>query len=189
MQGSKRWLIASVFVLAGLPAVPAFAAPAPAFPLLVREAMGAAPKLAQSAAEVSVAQGLAQQAAARPNPTLGFEAENLAVHDNTGVAARQDTFSLSQPLELGGKRSARVAAGRADVDAAQARQRQAQADFAAELAIAYASAEAATRKAALLRDDLGRAQEDVRAADALVKAGREADGRAGQARAAAAARA
>jgi cobalt-zinc-cadmium efflux system outer membrane protein len=186
MQGFRRWLPAGVFVLASLPAV-ALADPAPAFPLLLREAQATAPRLAEGAAEVRVARGLAEQAAARPNPTLGFEAENLAVHDTTGVAARQDTLSVSQALELGGKRTARMAAGRAEVGAAQAGLEQRQADFAADLAIAYAAAEAGARKAALLREDLGRAQEDVRAAEALVKAGKEADVRAGQARANAAA--
>lgn len=165
----------------------AWAEPAPAFPLLLRQAQGASPRLAQGAAEVQTARGLAQQAGARPNPTVGYEAENLGTNDRGGVAARQDTFSVSQALELGGKRNARIEAGRAEVDAAEARQQQARADFGADLAVAYASAEAASRKAKLLKDDLSRAREDVRAVEALVQAGKEAEVRAGQARAAAAA--
>jgi cobalt-zinc-cadmium efflux system outer membrane protein len=60
-------------------------------------------------------------------------------------------------------------------------------DFGYDLATAYAAAEVAQGRVALLEDALAGAQEDLRAARALVNAGREADVRAVQAQAAAAA--
>lgn len=154
--------------------------------MLLREAQATAPRLIESGANVRAAEGLAEQAGAIPNPTLSLQAEDLGVHDKAGISQRQNTLSFSQPLELGGKRSARAAAGRAEVGAADARQRQAQADFAYDLAMAYATAEAGQMRVAVLTDDLGRAREDLRAARALVEAGKEADLRAVQAQAAAA---
>lgn len=180
-------IVRAVFFAGGalLLAGPANAAPAPPYAVLLREAQGMAPRLIESGANVRSAQGLAEQARALPNPTVGLEVEDLGVHDSNGISQRQSTFSVSQPLELGGKRSARVAAGRAEVGAAEARQRQAQADFAYDLALAYATAEAGQARVALLTDDLDRAREDLRAARALVEAGKEADVRALQAQAAA----
>jgi len=101
-----------------------------------------------------------------------------------GTDLAETTAQLEQTLELGGKRPARMAAGRADVDAARARSTQARADFAFDLADAYAQAEAAERRAQLALDAVALAEEDARVANALVKAGKEADLRAVQARAA-----
>jgi cobalt-zinc-cadmium efflux system outer membrane protein len=97
----------------------------------------------------------------------------------------QLTLSVSQPIELGGKRAARIAAGQAGIDAATARNRQVITDFGYELALAYGAAEAAQARVALFEEALAAAEEDLRAARALVDAGREADLRSVQAEAAA----
>ena len=161
------------------------AAPAPPYAVLLRQAPGQAPRLSESAANVRAAKGLAEQASALPNPVVGLDVEDIGRRDRDDISQRQSTLSVSQALELGGKRAARIAVGRADVTAAEARDRQAQADFAYDLATAYAAAEAAQKRVVLLTDDLGRAREDLRAARALVDAGREAELRAVQAQAAA----
>jgi len=77
-----------------------------------------------------------------------------------------------------------MAAAGAGVNAARAQREQIRADFAYDLALAYATAELAERRAGLATEALNRAQEDERAARALVNAGREADLRAVQANAA-----
>ena len=161
------------------------AEPAPPYAVLLREAQATAPRLIESGANVRSAEGLAAQAGALPNPTVSLDVEDLGIRDSNGIGQRQTTLSVSQPLELGGKRAARIGAGRADVGVAEARQHQAKADFAYDLALAYAAAEAGQAHAALLTEDLGRAREDLRAARALVEAGKEADVRALQAQAAA----
>lgn len=163
----------------------ALAAPAPSFFDLLRQSADTAPRLVESDANVRAAQGQAEQSGVLPNPTIGYEAENLGAREIGGLSQRQDTLTVSQAIELGGKRTARVAAGRAEVLAAQARQQQARADFAFDLALAYGTAEAQQKRARLFEDDLARAREDVRAARALVQAGKEADLRAIQAQAAA----
>lgn len=166
---------------------PALAENAPPYAALLRQTQASAPRLLESDANVGVARGEAEQAAARPNPVLDFQVEDIGVDDSSGLSQRQSTLALSQTLELGGKRQARITSGSAEISAAQARQKQVLADYGYELAITYSAAEAAQVRVELLAADLGRAQEDLRIARALVEAGREADLRAVQAQAAASA--
>ena len=178
------WMLQAVAAITALTSAVAAAEPAPSFAELLRRAEASAPALAVSEAEVRAAQGRADQAGARPNPTVSLEVEDFAGSGAYGGLSRsQTTLSFSQPLELGGKRGARTATGRAQVNAAEARQRQSHADFAYDLALAYAAAEGAQARAELIDQDLQRAQDDLRAARALVDAGREADVRAVQAQA------
>lgn len=160
---------------------------APPYAALFQQAQGNAPRLAESQANIRAAEGLALQAGLRPNPSAGFEVENIGIKEkNSGFAEFQMTLSIGQPIELGGKRAARIAAGQAGVDAATARDRQTVVDYGRDLALAYAAAEAAQARVALFEEAAAAALEDVRAARALVDAGREADLRAVQAEAASA---
>lgn len=155
---------------------PAWAEPAPAFADLLRQAGQTAPRLKEAQAGVREAQGLALQAQARPNPVVGLQAENFGGKTPyKGGDLAETTLSVAQALELGGKRSARVSAANAEVTAAEARGRQAAADFAYELAITYATAEAAQARANLADQALKRAQDDLGVSRALVDAGREAN--------------
>ena len=181
---ARRLLIAAILSAPAL-ASPAMAEPAPPFAELLRQAQATAPRLAESEAGVREAEGLARQGAAIPNPTADVEVENFNRTGSLGASNdAETTFRLSQPLELGGKRSARVEAGRASVDAARARLTQARADFAFDLAAAYGDAEAADRRLVLAQDALDAAQQDLRASRALVDAGKEAELRSLQAQAA-----
>lgn len=162
--------------------------PAPPYAELLRRTLPNAPTLLEQAAEVRAAQADARQARAWRNPSADAVFENLAVpQDPSGVTQRQATFTITQPFEIGGKRSARIAAGARGVEAAQARERQAKISYAAQLAIAYATAEAAQDRLALAEDSQTRADQDLRATAALVKAGKEAALRAAQAQASVAA--
>jgi len=179
-----RWPLSAALFGAGacaLAAAPALADPAPPFSELLRQAQSA-PRPAESRAEVDQAEGLARQAAARPNPTVSLGVENFGgAGPYTAFRGSEITLSVEQPLELGGKRAARIAAGRAGLEAARARSAQSAADFAFDLASAYAEAEAAERRVTLAQEMFGLAQEDARVAAALVAAGKEADLRAVQA--------
>jgi cobalt-zinc-cadmium efflux system outer membrane protein len=160
----------------------AHAEPAPPFAAMLAQARANSPRFAEAEADVAQAQGLARQAAARPNPVLSLDVENLSnVGSPNGLDPRQSTASIEQTLELGGKRSARVAAGRAGVVAAQARGELTRAEFAAQLAVAYAEAEAAAAKFVQADESLAAAETDARVARSLVNAGREAELRALQA--------
>lgn len=162
----------------------AWAAPSPGLSELLRRAQAASPVLSASEAEVRAAQGLADQGSVRPNPIVGVEVEDFAGSKPFQAFDRtQTTFTASLPLELGGKRAARVQAGRAEVTAAQARAAQTRAQLAYDIAVGYAAAEAAQARTELAVQDLVRAQEDLRVARILVKSGKEADLRAVQAQA------
>lgn len=160
------------------------AATAPAYPDLLKQALTSAPRLAESQANIDAALGDARQAKAWRNPSLGIDAENFnSERGSPTYDGRQTTYSLSQPFELGGKRQARSSAAQAQVRVAQAGGRQTQADFAAELASAYADAEAAQARTVIYSDDLKRAEQDLTAAQALTDAGKEASIRVAQAKA------
>jgi cobalt-zinc-cadmium efflux system outer membrane protein len=176
------WLgVPAIALLAG----GALAEPAPSYPELLRQAQTMAPRLVEARAEIAKAEGLARQAGARPNPRLGVEVENFSRSGpSKGSELTETTASIEQTLELGGKRGARVLAGRAEVEAARRKAAEARAAFAFDLADAYAQAEAAERRVALATETLGLAEEDARVATALVEAGREAGLRQVQARAA-----
>ncbi|MCI3130999.1 TolC family protein [Phenylobacterium aquaticum] len=186
MRGRLRYAAASAAVIAALAASQRAAAdPAPPFRELLAQAQSNAPRLAEAAAGVRQAEGLARQAAARPNPTAGVEIENFSgTGPYRGTGQSDTTFSIGQPIELGGKRGARIAAGRAGLEAARARLVQARADYAFALADAYAQAEAAERQVALAQESLTLADEVLRVARALVGAGKEAELRSLQAQAA-----
>jgi len=155
-------------------------ADAPPYRTLLRSSLNQAPALLEQAANVAAAAGDARQSHAWRNPSVDVLDENVNAPEQGGVNQRQITYSLTVPLELG-KRGARIEAGERGLAAAEARQHQAEVDFAAHLAVTYAAAEAAVRRHALAAEDVARAQDDFRATKALVKAGREASLRQAQA--------
>jgi cobalt-zinc-cadmium efflux system outer membrane protein len=182
----RRAVTVLVLGIAGAVCAPAMAEPAPPYLALFRQAEGLAPRLAESDANIRAAEGQSIQAAVRPNPTLGLEVEDIGGGSGyNGLSRSQTTLSVSEALEIGGQRSARIGAAGAGLDAARALREQARVDFAYDLALAYANAEVAGRLVSLSSEALDRAREDERAARALVDAGREADLRSVQANAAA----
>lgn len=150
--------------------------PAPAFLDLVQQARTTAPRLAISDADVSKAEGLRRQAAARPNPTVDLQAENFAGSGLfRGLSQTETTLSVAQPIELGGKRPARIAVGDADLGAARLRRDQDRAAFTYDLAAAYVDADAADQRVMLAEGALSLAEDDLRVAKGLVTAGKEAE--------------
>lgn len=178
-----------VTVLAALlgGAAPFAQAETPSFAALLERAQASAPQLLEQAANVRAAQAQVRQAGAWLNPTLDASFENLHAPETGGASQRQDTYALTQVFEIGGKRAARIEAEQHRAAATGTRERQARLAFATELAIAYAGAEAMQERQAVAEAALERAGDDLRAAQALVKAGREAELRLAQARASAAA--
>lgn len=153
----------------------ASAEPAPPYATLLRTAQQS-PNLAISAAEVEAAQARQRQASTWRNPEVSLESENFGGgRPYRGFDAAETTLSVSQTLELGGKRQARTAAARLGVEQAQAEQKQTAADFAAQLAVAYAEAEAAVAKVAQAEESVAAAEADARVARLLVENGREAE--------------
>lgn len=178
----RRRLAALLGGLAGIAlAVPAWADPAPPFAQLLRQAQDS-PRVKALEADVDRAKGLSEQARARPNPTVSVYGENFAgTSPYDGVGRSETTVQYNQPFELGGKRSARIAAGEAGVEAARARAQQARVAFAYELALAYVAVEVADQRIAIAEDEVEESEAVLKLANALVGAGKEARLRALQA--------
>jgi cobalt-zinc-cadmium efflux system outer membrane protein len=177
------WLSFMLSMLLGSATGHTVAAETPSFAVLHRQAQSTAPQLLEQDANVQAADADARQARAWTNPTIGASVENLGAPQSGGMSQRQDTYTVTQVLETGGKRAARIDAERSRSAAVGARARQLRLAFAGQLALAYATAEAMQQRRELAEADLGRATEDLRAAAALVDAGREAALRLAQARA------
>jgi cobalt-zinc-cadmium efflux system outer membrane protein len=177
MNGSYRRqrVLALAGTLAALcPASAAWSQTAPPFAQLLSQTRDV-PRVTALEADVARARGLAEQARARPNPSINVYAENFAGDlDRNARNQQQTTFQIDQPIELGGKRSARIAAGEAGIVAAQARNRDGRLVYATELARAYVGAEIADRRIALAEDEVEEATADLKVARALVGAGKEA---------------
>ena len=164
----------------------AYAVDAPSFGALLQQAQVNAPQLLEQAANVRAASADVRQAGAWLNPTLNAVSENIGA-SQAGVSQREDTYSVTQAFEIGGKRAARIDAGQRRSAAASALERQTRIGFSGDLAIAYATAEAMQQRQEVAQAELARARADLRAANALVEAGREANLRSAQARASTAA--
>ena len=177
--------ILALFLLAA--ATISQAAETPSFATLLRQAQTRAPQLLEVGANVRAARADVRQAGAWLNPSLSATAENLGAPTSGGVSQRQDTYTFTQVFEFGGQRAARIGAEERKSDAAGARERQARLGFAVQLALAYATAEAMQQRKDVADAEAARADDDLRATLALVKAGREAQLRVAQARASAAA--
>lgn len=123
------------------------------------------------------------QAKALPNPTLTLDGENAyGTGPYSGYGNADTTLSVNQPLELWGKRSARVEVARSQARSAGLRGEQRRWLTAARLAKTYSSAEATARRYDLAAEALSLIEQDAKAIDALVEKGREAKLRSIQAR-------
>ncbi|RYZ07685.1 MAG: TolC family protein [Alphaproteobacteria bacterium] len=153
----------------------AYADPTPDFFVLLERAK-AAPRISAGEAEVAAAEARALQAEVGPNPSLSLEVENFGGKGlYQGTDASETTLSIGQLLELGGKREARIAAASLEAQAVRAQQTRNTSDFAAELAVAYARAEASAELAKLTAEAVGLAEGDAKTTRALVDSGREAE--------------
>lgn len=174
--GRSRLRVAtlSLCVFQALVSTGAFAQTAPPFSELLRQTVDA-PRRIEFEADLERAEALAQQARARPNPTVSAFTENVAGQaPYAGGGRAEHTLQVNQPLELFGKRAARVAAADASVLAVRARGTEGRLGYADELARAYAEAEIEQRRVELAKAQVEEAQADLKVANALVAAGKEA---------------
>ena len=152
---------------------PAGADPAPSFEALLAR-LGETPATMEADALLDAAEARVRQARVRPNPELGLEAENaFGTGPFQGYDNAETTLSLSQDLELWGRRRARVGVARAEVGTAALRRDLADVEAASRLALVYAEAEAAERRFQLAEEALTVTIADTRAALILVEEGRE----------------
>lgn len=149
----------------------------PSPPLTLDQALAladaSAPSLDAATAGVRAAQAGRTIAGYRPNPSIIAETENvIGTGPYNGFRSAETTAGLALPLELGGKRSARVAVATAEANRARIAAAVAGADLRLAVTQAYIDATASERRLATARVQAGIAGEALRAASVRVRAGR-----------------
>ncbi|MGH7028147.1 TolC family protein, partial [Brevundimonas sp.] len=153
---------------------PVRADPAPSYEILLERIGRNAPARVEADALLEAAEARVRQAAVRPNPELALRADGvMGGKPYAGWGEAEISLDLTQNLELGGRRGARVDVARAEAGISALRRDQAGIDTVARLALTYAEAEAAERRFVLAEDALTLALADARAALLLVEEGRE----------------
>ena len=153
----------------------------------LEEAESRSPAIMAARAAVEAAEARIRQAGFRSNPELSVEVENFAGTGTlSGFRGTETTVALSQRLDLGGRRQARVSVARAELAAQHLRLSIARADLAQGIREQFARAVAARERFQLAQESEARARELARVATILVDAGRDPPLRAMRARSAAA---
>lgn len=111
-------------------------------------------------------------AALRPNPSVSIDTENaLGTGPYRGFDESDTTLAFALPVELGGKRSARIAVADARIRRAEVEVAVAAADLRLAVTEAYVAAIAADRRALVAEDRLAVATENLRIANDRVMVG------------------
>lgn len=119
-------------------------------PQTLQRAASANPRIAAADRTIGMADGRREQANALPNPVVGFEVDNFAPGSSSVVQGAETTLMLSQLIELGGKRDARVAAALGDYDSARWEREAARLELFSETAVGFVAVLAAQRRIQLL---------------------------------------
>jgi len=136
-------------------------------------AEGSAPAVTAAQAGIDAAQAGRIAAGLRPNPTIQTQIENIAGSGPyRGFDQAETTVSLDLPIELGSKRSARIAVADAQTDRAILGAAATRADVRLQVTQLYVEAVAAKWRAFIARDQLRIAHDASNAARTRVQAGR-----------------
>ncbi len=134
---------------------------------------GSAPAADAATAALAAAQATRDVAALRPNPQFQAQIENIAGSGAyAGLRSAETTIGVSIPLELGGKRGARIAAADAALTRTRLQAAIAGADIRQQVTQLFIEAVAAERRAVVANDQLRIATDAARAAGLRVEAGR-----------------
>jgi cobalt-zinc-cadmium efflux system outer membrane protein len=124
------------------------------------------PDLAAAKWEIGIAQGDRQQAGLLPNPELSWEAED------TRRNSRTTTVMINQPIELGGKRGARIDVASRAQDAAGIELERKRNVLRADVIQAFYSSSTAQQRLLLSRQSLALAERGVRVAQGRIDSGK-----------------
>lgn len=169
---------------AGLLAAAALLAPAqaaePSAPLTLRDAVRASlaanPNLAGFAFELRAQDARTDAAGLRPAPTVSATVENvLGNGEHGGLNTAETTFALSQVVELGGKRQARIGAAQSGRELIAVTEQAAQLDVLAEVTRRFIHVAGDQEQLALTRNATALARETVQAVSARVNAAKAPD--------------
>lgn len=146
-------------------------------PLTLAQALAAAlegnPDLQGRPFALRAAEGRVTQAGVLPNPELSVELENFAGTGTTqGTDALESTLTLSQVIELGGKRGRRIGVATAERESVELEQQARQLDVLAEVAQRFIAVVAAQEQLSLAHQVETLAQNTLDAMDRRVQAAR-----------------
>lgn len=132
-----------------------------------------APEASAASAAVRAADTSLDIARKRPNPSLDLESENFnGTSPFSGSRLRESTALLALPLEIGGKRGARMDVAKAEQSVAAAQTGATQADIVAATTEAFVRLVEAERRAELARQRLALADQAFNAGQVRVLAGK-----------------
>lgn len=181
----RSYILSFAAILAAAPAVaqgPPTRGPAGVIVIVspdqaVSAALARSPVLRGAEAARQAVRGDALQAPLRPNPEASLSVENFGGiggrGDYRGGRSTESTLGVSQRIELGGKRSARVEFASRNGDIAALDFEAARLDVARDVVTALAEAVAAARNITVEQERLRLASETVRISRGRVDAGRE----------------
>lgn len=138
----------------------------------LRRAGAASPAIEAATLGIEAAEASRAVAALRPNPTLNAETENvIGTGPYKGFDGAETTISFALPIELGGKRSARIGVAETQAERARIDSIAAMADLRLQVTRAYIEAVAAQRRLAIAEDQRRVTAENLRIARDRVMAG------------------
>lgn len=140
----------------------------------IDRALASSPTIGVARADVAAALGTETQSHLLPNPQASAQIENFAGSGPyNGLTAAESSFGVSQLIELGGKRSARQASARAEVNAARTNGGALRLDVINSVTVAYMQTIAAEQKLALAERVEKAAQDVLMVVERRVKAARD----------------
>ncbi|PNB75230.1 type I secretion protein TolC [Pseudomonas sp. GW456-E7] len=132
----------------------------------LKTAFAGNPELAAAQWEIGIAEGDRQQAGLVPNPEVSWEAED------TRSESRTTTVMLSQSIELGGKRGARIDVASRAQDAAGIELERRSNALRADVIQAFSSAQTTQHRLQLSRQSLELAEQGLRVTQGRIQAGK-----------------
>jgi len=130
------------------------------------------PELSAASADVGIREALVLQAGLRPNPSVGVDVQDVGGSgERKGWESGQTTLSVSQPLELGGKRARRRRAAELERDVVYWEVEVRRRNLVADVTRAFVATLLAQERLRVLDELLGLAADSVRSVSATVEAG------------------
>lgn len=141
---------------------------------VIAQALTKSPRLKSSEAARQSSQGELRQAGVWKNPELEVSADNIAGQGPyKGFDSAEVTYGVSQLIEIGGKRSARVDAAKRGVDLANYDYQSARLDLIHDVTQAFAETVAASEETKLAREQQNLANDVFQSVSRRVEAARE----------------
>jgi outer membrane protein, heavy metal efflux system len=168
----RLWALALLFCVVAVPALPQQPGGALTLSAALQRALDSNPRLTAADRDIKIADGRYRQAGAIPNPEISYELDNAyGSGDYRRLRSAETTLQLSQLIELGGKRSARLAAGSAGVELAYYQSEATRLEVLSDTAVAFYNVLVLQRRIAIYDGHVGALQRLVPLLQQRVDAG------------------